>query len=322
MGDCITILVTGATGRIGKYLVNALLEKGEKVRVLIRKRMTEFENVETFYGDLLDKEAVKKAVEGIDTIFHLAAVVDYSAPEDLMFKVNVLGTRNLLENFKGSKFIYLSSAAVLGKKLKEFPADENTSYNPSNFYGRTKMKAEKLVKEKNGIIVRSTDVYGPGFEEGYYYVFNGLENGNMPIFGRGKNIIQYIHVNDLIRALLLTLEKGKPGEIYTVAGKDMKSQRELYEIICKYLEVPFVEKYKSVGFAKLSLKLRKKTGFLPEHIDKLSSSRTFNLTKAKNELGFEPKVDYEEGISEMVKNYKKSKEEEENITEEQSEQQS
>jgi len=305
------ILVTGATGRIGKHLVKALLNKGKKVRVFIRKRMTEFENVETFYGDLLDKESLKKAVEGIDTIFHLAAVVDYTAPEDLMFKVNVIGTKNILDVFKGDKFIYLSSTAVLSKKIKDLTADENTPYKPSNFYGKTKTEAEKIVKEENGIIVRSSDVYGPGFEEGYYYVFNMLENGKMSIFGDGKNIIQYIHIDDLIQALLLTLEKGKNGEIYTIAGKDMKTQRELYEIICKCLDTPFIEKHKSVSFAKLSLKLKKlgkKPEFLPEHIDKLSANRVFNLTKAKNELEFEPKIDYETGISEMVENYKKLKE--------------
>jgi len=285
--------------------------------------MTEFENVETFYGDLLDKESLKKAVEDIDTIFHLGAVVDYTAPEDLMFKVNVIGTKNLLDVFKGDKFIYLSSTAVLGKKIKGLTADENTPYNPSNFYGRTKMEAEKLVKEKNGIIIRSADVYGPEFEEGYYYLFNKLENGEMPIFGDGKNIIQYIHVNDLIKALLLTLEKGELGEIYTVAGKDMKTQRELYEIVCKYLDVPFVEKYKSVGLAKFLLKLRvRKPKFMLEYIEKLSVNRIFNLTKVKNELGFEPQIDYENGISEMVENYKKLKEEQEKISEEQSEQQS
>ncbi len=285
--------------------------------------MTEFENVETFYGDLLDKESLKKAVEDIDTIIHLAAVVDYTAPEDLMFKVNVIGTKNLLEAFKGNKFIYLSSTAVLGKKIKGLTADENTSYNPSNFYGKTKMKAEKLVKENNGIIIRSADVYGPGFEEGYYYVFNKLENGKMPIFGDGKNIIQYIHVNDLIKALLLTLEKGKRGEIYTVAGKDMKTQRELYEIVCKYLGISLVEKHKSINLAKFLLKLKgRKPKFMLEYIEKLSANRIFNLTKAKNELGFEPQIDYEKGISEMVEKYKKLKEEQEEISEEQSEQQS
>jgi len=156
-----------------------------------------------------------------------------------------------------------------------------------------------------------------------------LENKKMPVFGNGKNIIQYIHVNDLIQALLLVLEKGQPGQIYTVAGKDMKSQRELYEIICKNLGVPFVEKHVSTTVAKFLLNLRnlgkkvrgEKPKFITEYISKLSADRTFNLTKAKNELGFEPKVGYEEGISEMVEKYKKLKEKEEEIPEEQGEQQ-
>jgi len=127
--------------------------------------MIEFENVEIFYGDVLDKESLKKAVDGVDVIFHLAAVVDYLAPKDLMYKVNVIGTKNLLEVSKAKKFIYLSSTAVLGKKIKNIQADENTSYKPSNFYGKTKMEAEKMVKENNGIIIRSADAYGPGLKK-------------------------------------------------------------------------------------------------------------------------------------------------------------
>jgi len=315
------LLVTGATGRIGRHLVNALLKSDEKIRVFIRDRMTEFENVEIFYGDLIDKEALKKAVDGVDIVFHLAAIVDYSAPEDQMYQVNVMGTKNILEVFKGKKFIYLSSAAVLGKKPK-IPADENTSYKPSNFYGKTKMEAEKFVRENNGIIVRSSDVYGPGFEEGFYYMFDKLESGKMPVFGDGKNIIQYVHVNDLVQALILAKEHGKQKEIYTIAGKDMKTQRELYEMACKYLGVPFMEKHVSAGMAKFLSSLRREPKFLKEYIDKLSSNRTFDLTKARNELGFEPQIDYEKGISEMVENYRKSKEQQEQVAEKQGEKQS
>lgn len=321
----IKILVSGASGRIGKHLVDALLKDGEDVRVLIKDKMTEFENVETFYGDLLDIESLKKAVSGVDVIYHLAAVVDYLAPKDLMWKVNVLGMKNLLDVSKG-KFIYLSSTAVLGKKIKNLPADERTPYHPSDFYGKTKMEAEKLAKEHGVIIIRSADVYGAGFEEGYHYVFDQLEKGKMPVFGNGKNIIQYIHIDDLIQALLLARKNGKNGEIYTVAGKDIMSQRELYELICKHLDVPFREKHVSAGLAKSILYIKnigtKKPQFIPEFINKLSANRIFDITKARNELSYEPKMDYDTGISEMIKNYKKSKEEQKEITEEQSEEQS
>jgi nucleoside-diphosphate-sugar epimerase len=317
-----TVLITGATGRIGRHLVNALITKGEKVRVLIRDRMTEFENVEIFYGDLIDKEAVKKAVEGIDTIFHLAAVVDYSAPDDQMYQVNVGGTKNILEVFKGNKFIYLSSTAVLGKKLKT-PADESTPYSPSNFYGKTKMEAEKFVKANNGIVVRSPDVLMPRFTEGYDIIFSKLMEGKMPIIGDGKNFIDYIYITDLIQALLLVMEKGKKGEIYMVAGKGVKTQKECLEIASKFLNVEPPKRHVSAFSALLSSKIRRKKDFIPEYIEKILRNRTYDITKAKNELGFDPKIDLETAIRLMVENYLgRLNEEKKEVTEEKSEQQS
>lgn len=325
-----TVLITGASGRIGKHLVNALLKEGENVRVFIKNKTVEAENVEVFFGDILNIESLKKAVDGVDVIYHLAAVVDYLAPQDLMYKVNVLGTRNLLEVSKGKKIIYLSTTAVMGKKLKEMPASEKIFCRPSDYYGKTKLEAEKLVRENGGIILRSADVYGPGFEEGYFFVFSALEKENMPVFGDGKNIIQYIHVNDLVQALLLAKEKGKSGETYIVAGKDFKTQKELYELICKQLGVSFSEKHVSPTIAKsvlffrnIGTKIRgERPNLITEYINKLTANRLFDISKAKTELGFEPRIDYETGISEMIEEYKKSKQKEENITEEEGKYQS
>lgn len=304
----------------------------------MKEGVIENEQVEIFYGDLLNKESLKKVVEGVDVIYHLAAVVDYSAPQEVMFNVNVVGTKNLLEVAKIRKFIYLSSTAAMGKKLKEIPATENTSCHPSDFYGKTKLEAENFVKAAGGIIIRSADVYGSGFEEGYFSVFELLEQGKMPVFGDGKNVIQYIHIDDLIQALLLAKENGKPGETYIVAGKDMKTQRELYELICKLLGADFKEKHVSAMFAETALRFKslsskirgKKSGFIPEYVKKLSANRVFDITKARNELKFQPLVEYEKGISEMIEEYKKlkqgqeekSNQQQENVPEEQSKDQS
>lgn len=322
------ILVTGGSGRIGRHLVKALLERGENVRVLIKDKMIEFENVEIFYGDLLDIESLRKAVDGIDVIYHLAAVVDYLAPKDLMYGVNVIGTKNLLEVSKGKKIIYLSSTAAMGKRLRELPANEKTSCHPSNYYGKTKLEAENLVRENNGIVIRSADVFGSGFTEGYQFVISRLERGEMPIIGDGKNLIQWIDVSDLVQALLLAKEKGKPGETYLVAGKEVKTVKDLFGLLCKYLNVPPPQKHvsklvaKMLAYSKLlkgKIK-RKRPNLIPEYVEKIVANRTFDISKARRELGFEPKVGYEEAAREMVEEYKKLKKKEEEIPEEQSEQ--
>ncbi|MFH1473605.1 MAG: NAD-dependent epimerase/dehydratase family protein [Candidatus Aenigmatarchaeota archaeon] len=324
------VLVTGAAGRVGRHLVPALLRSRDEVRVLVKDMMVKDENVEVFYGDLLNKESLEKAVKGVDAVFHLAAAVDYSTPNDQMFKVNVVGTKNLLEVSKGKRFIYLSSTAVMGNKFKELPLNEETSCKPSNFYGKTKLEAEGLVKEAGGIIIRSTDVFGPDFREGYDYIISGLENGNMPVIGDGKNFIQWIHVKDLVQALVLAKNMGKPGQVYIVAGKEFKTLNQLWSLLCKYLEVEPPKKKVSKFLAKTIARSKSLTGkitgkkneLIPEYIDKITASRTFDLTKAKTELGFDPQIGYDEAAREMINEYKKeSNEKQEEVTEEQSEQQ-
>ena len=324
-------LVTGASGRVGRHLVQALLRNRDELKVLVKENMVDKENVEVFYGDLLDKESLKKAVEGVDVIFHLAAITDYLAPKEDMYKVNVIGTQNLLDVSKGKKFIYLSSTAVMGNKFKELPLDENTPCKPSNFYGKTKLEAENLVKKAGGIIIRSPDVFGPDFTEGFDYVLSRLEKGNMPLIGDGKNFIQWININDLVQALVLAKELGKPGEVYIVAGKEIKTLKDLWKLLCKYLDVEPPEKHTSEFVAKamahsniLKGKLSKeRPEMIPEYVDKITSNRTFDLSKAKIDLGFEAHVGYDESAREIVEDYKaRSHKEEEKVPEEDSEEKS
>jgi nucleoside-diphosphate-sugar epimerase len=323
------ILVTGATGRVGKHLVDALIKQGNKVRALVKNGTVENENVEIFYGDILDKESLRKATEGVDVIYHLAAIVDYLAPRETLFNVNVVGTKNLLEFKKLKKFIYLSSTAAMGKKLRDVPANESTPAHPTDFYGQTKLDAEKLVKEAGGVVIRSADVIGPGFTEGFDYVISGIDSGKMPVIGDGKNFIQWIHIDDLIQALLLAKENGKPGEIYIVTGKEVRTMNDCMGLLAKYLGVDPPKKHVSKIMAKTmasykSLKSKLKKGkpvALGEYIEKMTANRSFDISKAKKDLGFEPKIDYEQSAKEMVEEYRKSHQKQENVPEKQGEEQ-
>lgn len=326
-----TILITGGAGRVGKHLVNALTNEGEKVRVLIKEGMIENESAEVFYGNLLDKESLKKAVNGVEVIYHLAAIVDYLAPKDLMFNVNVVGTKNLLEVSKAKKFIYLSSTAAMGKKLKEIPANESTPCHPTDFYGETKLEAENIVKEAGGIVIRASgNIIGSGFSEGFDYIISGIKNETLPVIGDGKNLIHWIHINDLIDALILAKDKGRPGEVYIVAGPEVKTLNDCLGLLAKYLEVEPPKKhvskflaYAGVNYGVFKSKIRKeRPKVIPAYVEKIIANRSFDISKARKELGFEPKIGYEEAAKEMVEEYKKSKKQEEEVTEDQSEGQS
>ena len=309
------ILITGGAGRIGRHLALELIKRGEKVRILVQKKQDTDdvipEDLEIVEGDITNIDSIRNVADGVDTVFHLAAVVDYTASNELMRKVNIEGTKNMLEVSRGKKFIMMSSTSVMGKKLPKQPANETTPYNPSDFYGRTKMEAEKLALENKAIVVRATDVYGPGFHEGYFTIIKSIKEGKCIIIGNGQNRLQYLNIRDIINCLITVGSKGKEGEIYLIAGPEVLTQEELYQLIARTLDVDYPKKRMPVWLVKLLAMLMavkskikgKKPKMLPAYVDKLAADRTFDLSKLKRELDFEPKVRYEEGIREVVKGF-------------------
>ena len=296
------ILVTGATGRIGKHLVAALLEKGEDVRVFVRnaKKAEELwgKNVDIVEGNILDKIELEKAMEGVDVVYHLAALVSYTASRDKLFKINVEGTRNVLEAGEGKRIIFLSSAAVYGKRAP-VPITELTPFSPTDVYGESKALADKMAREAGAIVLRPTIVYGPGFSEGLFKLFELLVKKRMVIAGSGKNRLQWTHINDLISALLLAKEKGKRGEAYNIVSGDVKTQEEFLAIVCKNLGVAVPRRHVPVAIIKLlSLFFARRA-----YIDTFVSDRVFDCSKAKSELGWQPKMKFEEGLKEVVNEY-------------------
>jgi nucleoside-diphosphate-sugar epimerase len=130
----------------------------------------------------------------------------------------------------------------------------------------------------------------------------------MPIIGSGANRIHWIHISDLTDALLLAENKGKPGEIYLVAGKEAKPQKDLFALLAKHLGVAMPQRhipsYAASLMAYVELFMSKLKGckpkLLPDHIRKITSNRIFDISKARQELGFEPKTDYDAAAKELV----------------------
>jgi nucleoside-diphosphate-sugar epimerase len=239
-----------------------------------------------------------------------------------MYEVNVNGTKMLLNYSKAKKFVYQSTTSVYGRRMRENPATESTPYNPYSFYGKTKVMAEKLVMEKRGIIVRSPVIYGPGFNEGFQFVLSRIEKGKLPIIGKGDNAIQWIHINDLVQALLLVKERGISGETYLVAGGEAKTQTELFSLLAKCLGVDppskRVSEFMAVSMARYSeftaIMTRKEPRITADQISRITSNRAFDITKARTQLGFNPKMDYAKGAIEMVREYLGRKDDEQDRT--------
>jgi len=223
-------LVTGAAGFIGSHLCEALVKSGRKVRGLVEKKSRNIEfvknlGVELVYGDLLDKESLKPALEGVDTVFHLAANV---RPQKWVYsrtgllnefnKVNCEGTKNLADLAKGrvKNFVFYSSIAAAGVGPM---MDEASNTMPGTDYGMSKRNAEEYLLElhkKEGFpvrMVRPGSVYGPrNFNMTPLYQF--LNMSFCPTIGKGNNSLPFVYVENLIKATLLVEEKGKAGEKY------------------------------------------------------------------------------------------------------------
>jgi farnesol dehydrogenase len=170
------ILVTGGTGFLGGHLVRTLLERGHAVRALVRRGsdVGGLKGTELVYGDLTEPGSLRQAVEGVETVYHLAAIRDkWSTPYEAYYAVNVRGTQNLLDAAMGqvNKFVYCSTAGV-ARYPGNLQADESLPYNTEGHgqygYHHTKALAEQLTLEYAhqgqvpATVVRPTIVYGPG----------------------------------------------------------------------------------------------------------------------------------------------------------------
>ena len=310
-----TVLVTGAAGRIGSLLCATLSRKGYAIRAFVQKEgSVSGKNVTEFEGDILDVGSIKAAAKEVDAGVHLAAIIDSSAPKNILFDVNVLGTKNVLAAAPNKcKFVYASSVSIYGRSLPPI-ANENTPAKPSTLYGTSKYLAEAAALcAADRLQIASLQlgvVYGKGFEEGYFAVFKRLQKGKMKIIGDGENKIPFVHVQDVVDAIVLALERKTPSKIYLIVG-EQKTQKELLEMAAKELGVQppnaHIAKDTAYTLAKVndffSKIAGKKTSLNFDAIEMVSSHRAFDTSRAQKELGWKAKVKLRDGVREMVREY-------------------
>ncbi|MFH1448213.1 MAG: NAD-dependent epimerase/dehydratase family protein [Candidatus Micrarchaeota archaeon] len=308
-------VVTGGTGRIGSHLVKALLSKGEKVKVLVRKKDAVLpEGATPHIGDITDKATLEGLVEAKDTVFHMAAVIDERLNDRMFYDVNVLGTTNIISACRGkgvSHLVHVSSVSVFGNP-EILPATEQCPKKPLSKYGKSKMLSEEIIVRQwrniNSTIVRPGMIYGLGFDEGYFPVLKGLQKGMMPIIGSGENHVPLIHISDLVKALILVSEhEDAIRDDFNITGPGHPTQRELFRTACKHLGVKEPDISVPIWLAKIALpivSIFSKSHLSQEHLERLTRDRSFDSTKIKKNLGFEPATSLSQGIKEMVEYYK------------------
>ncbi len=235
-----SFFITGATGFIGQRLINAV--NGE-IRVLSREKQSNFE---TIVCDLQSEVIPDNALYGVDTIFYLAGFAhdlrDASKISDLYYKVNVGVTLQLAELAVKSgvkKFVFVSSVKAGGISTPSTCANESDQNEPEGVYGKSKREAElKLLKigKESGMhvsIIRPSLVYGPGAKGNLKLMLSGIKRGWLPPLPETNNKRSMIHVDDLVRAILLVSADDRTnGEIYIATDGVPHSSREIYNAMC------------------------------------------------------------------------------------------
>jgi len=326
------ILITGASGFIGSFLVEEAIKRNYDVFAGIRNtsKLTYLKDsrIQFFKADLANKEAIKSSLTQFgkfDFIIHNAGVTK-SCSKSNFNKVNYQYTRNLIEalyetNTIPHKFIQISSLAAYGpgdeKTLK--PINLTDTPSPVSYYGKSKLKTEQyiaLLKDFPYLIFRPTGVYGPR-EKDYYVMYKSIKQGIETYVGTSDQHISFIYVKDLSCLIIDSLSSNIIGKSYFVSDLKNYTAKEFSQIIKKELNVKTLK----IVFPKPIVKF---IAFLSEHISCfiLKSSPTLNTEKFKEisqknwlcdssalvkDFNFRPEYNLSKGLDETIKWYKKEK---------------
>jgi dihydroflavonol-4-reductase len=311
-------LVTGGTGFLGSHVVRALAERGDQLRLLLRRgsaldHLSELE-LERAGGDVTDRRAVRRAMEGVDRVFHLAGTTSMRpGSRDAVFELNVKGTRLVMEEALAAgveRVVHTSSVAAIGPARARGTADESQPFTAGHLgiaYANSKHEAEveALRVAAHGlplVIVNPSFVLGPDDPKGTSMALvRRFLLGRIPVYVDGG--LNIVDVRDVARGHLLADEKGEVGERYILAGRNFTLDR-LFADFARLAgrEQPPV---KLPGRPTLlAVRAMARAGFpLPASPDEVRSATlwwTYRNTKARRELGFEPRP-HEETLEDAVR---------------------
>lgn len=302
-------LVTGGSGFLGNLIARRLLERGENVTVLdIWEDTTRPQEIQFINADICDREAVARAMQGIDIVHHNVALVPLTKSGEKFWKVNVEGSRIAAEEAvkAGVKsFIHMSSSAIFGV-VDKCPITAETPPKPAEIYGRGKLAGEMAVREiaeKSGmklVVIRPRTILGHGRLGIFQILFKWINEGRtIWIIGQGNGGYQFIHANDLMDAYMIALDRDKPG-IYNVGTNRFGSLREALENLIRHTGSKSKVKSLPVGLTINTLKIldfMRLSPLAPWHYLTYHKPLYFD-TKPLEELGWNAQYSNDEMLAE------------------------
>lgn len=304
-------LVTGAAGFLGRYLVRALLDRGARVRALDLRRPDDAEpGAEWVIGDVRDAAAVRRACEGVEVVHHLAALIPQRrADRATMQAVNVEGTRHVLDGAHVAgvrRVVYLSSVEIYGVP-PIVPCPEDGPRAPLGEYGRNKIAAEALCMEAvaRGLevaILRPPTIVGPGLDEPFLVsMLLSIHDGQpVMLIGKGQNRFQFVHAEDVADACLLAAEHpAAVGQAFNIGSADVPPIRELVNQVIARVGSASTVRLLPEFLARLAIGLLRPFGkapLEPEHLAIAVADYLFDISRARQALGWEPRWSVVEAI--------------------------
>jgi len=294
------VLITGGSGYFGSLLRDRLKSRGSAVRVFDLADADDRPGDVAFVrGDIRNEAQVREACAGCDVVYHCVAQVPLAKDKHLFESVNVQGTENLLKSALAAgvrKVLYVSSSAVFGAP-KINPVTEQTPPSPAEAYGRAKLAGETLCADfaKQGLdvsVIRPRTIMGHGRLGIFQILFEWIRTGyNVPVLGRGDNIYQFVHADDLADACILAA--ARPGGTTYNCGTDrFGAMREVLEHLCAHAKTGSKVKSVPLSPAVALMNLTSALGLSPlgpYHALMYGRSLYFDIARAKNELGWQPR---------------------------------
>ena len=335
------ILITGASGFIGSFIVEEALNRGFETWAAVRKSSSrEFlkdERIHFIELNLSSEEQLKQQLKDIqfDYVVHAAGVTKCLHKEDF-FRINTEGTKNLVRALLDlqmplKRFVYISSLSIMGAIREEQPYKEireRDKAKPNTAYGKSKLEAEqwlvslnKELEKKNEkllpyVILRPTGVYGPR-ERDYFMMAKSIQSHTDFAVGFKQQDITFVYVTDVVQAVFLAMEKGQTGRCYFLSDGEVYQSSTFSDLIRKELGNPWwIRITAPLWLLRIITFCGEYMGHITGKVTALNNDK-YNIMKQRNwrcdinparqELSYEPQVKLEEGVRRSIAWYKKNK---------------
>ena len=324
------ILITGASGFIGSFIVEEALKRGFETWAAVRKSSSKAylqdERINFIELNLSSKEQLVEQLKGkgFDYVVHAAGVTNCLNKQDFS-RINTLGTKNLVDALMEvgmplKRLVFISSLSIFGAIKEQQPYEEireTDTPQPNTAYGKSKLEAEKYLESLGTrvpyIILRPTGVYGPR-EKDYFIMAKSIKGHSDFAVGYKRQDITFVYVQDVVQAVFLALEKGENGRKYFLSDGLVYQSTTFSDLIHEELGRPWwIRITAPVWVLRIVTFFGEYVGRMTGKVTALNNDK-YNILKQRNwrcdiqpaidELGYQPKYDLKQGVKETIKWYK------------------